>query len=429
MIKVSKWVSLMLVVVLVFTLSACSGSNSNDNADNSGASGATKVVFWAPFSGPDGQYMKDMVKKFNEENQGKINVDLNIVPQNQYYNMIDLAFSGKQTLPNLMIMHTDQIPTYASKGLLEDLGTFVQKAGLKESDFAITAWNASLINGKRYGIPLDIHPLVLYWNKDLFKAANLDPEKPPKTREEFLQYAQKLTDVSKEQYGFVVPTLWPQQFIFPTVLYQNGGQLADASTKKVTFNSQEGVEALQFLKDLIFEYKVSPANVQQDGEVTLFKQGKNAMHLNGPWMMAAWEEAKINYGVAPVPMLGTKEQSVYANGHNFVIPASVNDEKINEAAQTFMKWISENAIDWAKSGQAPASVKVRESQEFKDMYQQPKVAEEFEYAKFSPQIEKWGQISNPLWENVNLALLNKLPVKQALDEAAKKAQQIIDEQK
>lgn len=389
-----KWLGAFMAAALaVGSLAGCSGGEKEAGSSNGGGKGnEASITFWAPFSGPDGPRMKEIVDKYNDS-QDQYSVDFQIVPQSEYYKTVDLAFSGQKNTPDLLIMHGDQIPTYVEKKLLKDVTETTAKSDIKQEDYSETAWSGGQIDGKQYGIPLDIHPLMLYWNKDLFKAAGLDPEKPPVNREEFVAMAKKLTDSSKNQYGFVVPTLWPQQFIFPTIVFQNGGQLAEGG--KVNYNSPEAVEALSFLKDLVFEEKVSPENVQQDGELTLFLQGKNAMHLNGPWMMEQWEKAKLNYGVAPVPQLGTKQQAVFGNSHNFVIPAALEDEKKIAATQDFLKFVAGNSMEWAKSGMAPTSKAVYESEEFQQMKQQPQVAKQFEYVQFSPRIANWGQVSDP----------------------------------
>ncbi|MEH7073098.1 ABC transporter substrate-binding protein [Neobacillus drentensis] len=422
MVKKKKWLGIALTAALALgSLAGCAGSKDTDKSD--GGNGE-KITYWAPFSGADGPRMKTIVENYNNS-QSKYQVDFQIVPQSDYYKTVDLAFSGQKNAPDVLIMHTDQLKNYADKNLLKDLTDTVEKAGVKAEDYAETAWKAGDIGGKHYTIPLDIHPLVMYYNKDLFKAAGLDPEKAPTNREEFVAAAKKLTDSSKNQYGFVIPTLWPNQFIFPTLLFQNGGELMKDG--KPNYNSPEAVEALTFYRDLIQKEKVSPENVQQDGEVTLFLQGKNAMHLNGPWMMEQWDKAGINYGVAPVPQLGTKQQAVYANGHNFVVPATVKDTKKLDGITDFLKYVAGNTMEWAKSGQAPASKAIYEqSEEFKKMKQQPIVASEFQYAKFAPVVANWGQLSDPLWAEVNLALLGKKDPQKALDDATKKAEQVLN---
>lgn len=411
----------MTAALIIGSLGAC--SNGDSKGDASSKKGDNTITFWAPFSGPDGPRMKTIVDDYNNS-QDNVTVDFQIVPQSEYYKTVDLSMSGQKNSPDVMIMHGDQIPTYVEKDLLKDVTETAKKAEITQEEYSDKAWTGAQIDGKQYGIPLDIHPLIFYYNKDLFKAAGLDPENPPKNREEFVDAAKKLTDASKNQYGFVVPTLWPNQFIFPTIVFQNGGQLIEDG--KVKYDSPEAVEALTFLSDLIKKEKVSPANVQQDGEVTLFLQGKNAMHLNGPWMMEQWDKAKINYGVAPVPQLGTEKQAVFGNSHNFVIPASVKDEKKLEGITDFLKYVADNSMEWAKSGMAPTSKAVYESPEFQEMKQQPQVAKQFEYTEFSPRISNWGQVSEPLWQEVNLALLGKKDPKKAMEDAAKKAEQLLN---
>ncbi|WP_338470795.1 ABC transporter substrate-binding protein [Niallia sp. XMNu-256] len=419
--KKKKWLGLALSASLMLgSLAACS---SNSNGETASSDGNTTISFWTPFSGADGPRMKNIVENYNQS-QSEYKVDLQIVPQTDYYKTVDLSFSNQNEGPDLLIMHTDQITNYSEKNLLKDLSSTIEKSEINPEDYAETAWDVGTVDGKQYSVPLDIHPLILYYNKDLFEAAGLDPEKAPTTGDEFLEYAKKLTDPSKNQYGYVVPTLWPNQFIFPTLFYQYGGELLKDG--KPNYASDAGVKALTYLTDLVHKHKVSPVNVQQDGEVTLFLQGKNALHLNGPWMMEQWDSAGINYGVAEVPQFGD-QQAVYANGHNFVIPVTVEDEKTLEGVSDFLKYIQGNAMEWAKSGQAPASKAIYEdNEEFKSMVQQPIVAKEFEYAKFAPEIANWGQVSDPLWAEVNLALLGKKDPKQALEDANKKAEQFLN---
>lgn len=365
--------------------------------------------------------MKKIVDAYNKESD-KYNVKFQIIPNGEYYKQVDLALSTGKKRPDVMIMHVDQIPTYQKKDQLQPMDDIASKAGIKASDFVEAPVKYETIDGKLYGVPLDVHPMVMYYNKDLFKAAGI--EKAPTTREEFVAAAKKLTDKDKGQWGFVMPTLWPQQFIFPSVVAQNGGKLADEQGKP-TLNSPEAVEALTFLKSLVYDAKVSPEKVAQDGEVTLFLQGKNAMQLNGPWMKDQFDKAKINYGVAEVPQLGTKQKAVQAGSHNFVVPKDVKDAKVLEGVGDFLKYVAGHSIDWAQSGQAVASKQVLASPEFQSLtQQQTTVAKEFDYAIFNPPVVNWGAMTGDLYKEINLVLLGQKDAKKALDEAQEKALQV-----
>jgi len=441
-----KWLHVTLIACLVLVLAACGSGNSGSKSENnsqadssassgssdssaspggSGSKGKTELVFWSPFSGPDGPFMKKIVDAYNEQSDS-YQVKFQIQPNGDYYKLLDNAFGTKKNMPDLMIMHLDAIPTYAGKDLLQPMDDLAAKAGIQKSDFVDAAVNYATIDGKWWGIPLDIHPLIMYYNKDLFAAAGI--EHPPTNREEFLEAAKKLTDPSKGQWGYVMPTLWPQQFIFPSLLYQQGSDLADESGNP-NLNSPEAVEALAFMKSLIFEHKVSPENVAQDGEVKLFLQGKNAIQFNGPWMKDQWDKAGINYGVAPIPVF-FDQPGVYGGSHTFVVPKAQTDAVKLEGIGDFLKYVAGHSLDWAESGQAVASKQVLASAEFQALtQQQTEVAKEFDYVHFAPPIPDWGSIVGELWTQINLTLLGKAEPQQALDEAQKKALQAVEAKK
>lgn len=401
-------------------LTGC-GSKSSGESSSASSNGKQEVTFWTPFSGADGPFMKKIVDAYNKESD-KYNIKFQIIPNGEYYKQVDLALSTGKKRPDVMVMHVDQIPTYQKKDQLQPVDDITAKAGIKKEDFVEAPVKYSTIDNKWYGVPLDVHPLVLYYNKDLFKAAGI--ENPPTNREEFITAAKKLTNPSKGQWGYAMPTLWPQQFLFPTVVAQNGGKMADEQDKP-TLNSPEAVEALTFLKSLVYEHKVSPEKVAQDGEVTMFLQGKSAMQFNGPWMKDQFDKAKINYGVAPIPQLGTKQKAVQAGSHVFVIPKDVKDAKILDGVGDFLKYVAGHSIDWVKSGQAVASKQVLESDEFKQLTQQQTiVATEFDYAQFNPPVINWGAMTTDLYKQINLVLLGQKEPQKALDEAQEKALQV-----
>ncbi|MBD2868046.1 ABC transporter substrate-binding protein [Paenibacillus arenilitoris] len=419
---------LLAVTGAAVVLAGCGGGNGGNDAGgqpaggDTGASGGgkkTEILFWSPFSGSDGPFMKKIVDKYNSS-QDQYKVNFVIQPNGEYYKQLDVALSSGKESPDLMIMHVDQVPTYASKDQLQPVDDMASAAGIDKADFAEAPVDYSTLDGKWYTIPLDIHPLVMYYNKDLFEQAGIAAA--PTNRAEFDDAVLKLTDKSKGVYGYVVPTLWPQQFIFPTLVWQNGGELWNGTD--VAYNSQEAVEMVQWLRGMI-DSGVSPANVQQDGENTLFLQGKNAIQFNGPWMKSQFDEAGLNYGVAPVPQIGKAKQAVFAGSHGFVVPKSVTDEAVTAGIGDFLKYVSTNSMDWAESGQALASKPMIESAEFKALEFQSSVASAFSYVQFAPNVLNWGTISEPIWGELNSALLGKKDAQKALDDAAAKSQQAL----
>jgi multiple sugar transport system substrate-binding protein len=397
-----------------------SGSTSTASGAPAPANGEKVTLnFWTPFSGNDGPFMKKIVDKYNSS-QNKYTVKMTIQPNGDYYKLLDTAIATKKGIPDVAIMHLDQTPTYIAKDQLQPLDDIAKTAGVDKANFPPATVDYGTKDGKWYSIPLDVHPLVMYYNKDLFKAAGI--EKPPTNRQEFVDDAKKLTDPSKGIWGAAMPTFWIQNFLFPTILFQNGGSFLD-DQGNIAYNSPAGVEAVTFMRSLT-TMNVSPPVVAADGDFNLFQQGKSAMHFNGPWSKDAFDKAKINYGVAPVPQLGTVKQAVFAGSHNFVIPKSTTDAKILAGVGDFLKYVSDNSIDWAESGQAVASKVVRDSAAFKAMtQQQTEVAKEFDYVQFAPKVLNWGPISDSIWSELANALQGKKDPKKALDDAAAKSTQ------
>lgn len=428
-----KWSMLVTLIIMVTLIAAgCSGGNTNNTTNDSTSQGnksqssnsentkkgKTKLLFWSPFSGADGPFMKNIVDSYNAS-QDQYSMEFVIQPNGEYYKMLDVALNASKDSPDLVIMHLDQIPTYQSKGQLQAIDDLAANAGISKADYVEAPIDYATIDGKWYGIPLDIHPLVMYYNKDLFEKAGITSV--PTNRAEFDAAVEKLTDQQAGVYGYVVPTLWPQQFIFPTLVWQNGGELWDGDN--VAYNSPEAVEMIEWMRGLI-DKGVSPSNVQQDGENTLFLQGKNAIQFNGPWMKSQFDEAGLNFGVAPVPQIGKAKPAVFGGSHNFAIPQGVTDEDILAGIGDFLKYVSSNSLDWAESGQALASKPMLESAEFKALPQSA-IAESFSYVQFAPNVLNWPTISEPIWGELNNALLGNKPAQQAMDDAAAKSQQAI----
>ncbi|WP_339157441.1 ABC transporter substrate-binding protein [Paenibacillus sp. FSL W8-0186] len=423
-----KPAALLLSLFLVIGLAACGGKDSSGGGNSAAVNGGgessggkkqetTSILFWSPFSGADGPFMKKIVDKYNSS-QDQYKVNFVIQPNGEYYKQLDVALSTSKERPDLMIMHVDNVPTYVNKDQLQPLDDIASASGISKDDYAEAPVEYSTIDGKWYSIPLDIHPVVMYYNKDLFEQAGLSG--PPTNRAEFEDAVAKLTDKDKGIYGYVLPTLWPQQFIFPSLVWQNGGELWDGSD--VAYNSPEAVEMVSWMRSLV-DQGYSPGNVQQDGENTLFLQGKNAIQFNGPWMKSQFDEAGLNYGVAPIPQIGKEKRAAFAGSHGFVIPKAMTDEAKLAGIGDFLKYMAEHSMEWAESGQALASKKMIESEEFKQLEVQSSIAAGFADVQFAPNVLNWGTISEPIWGELNNALLGKKDPQKAMDDAVAKSRQ------
>jgi multiple sugar transport system substrate-binding protein len=221
----------------------------------------------------------------------------------------------------------------------------------------------------------------MYWNKDLFTQAGLDPNKPPTNRAEFLKAARALTvdtagkhpadsgfDGTKlARWGLGVPTPWMGGTIAYAVAVQNGVTFVGdrASSFKANFDSPAGIDAFQFLVDLVQKEHVSPANATEQSEIDAFRAGKVGMNFTGVWMLDQYRgQAGLNFGVAAFPNLGTGAYKDWAGGSFLALPKQKNvDAKRQAAALTFVNWITlaEQDLAWTAAGSLPTQPGVASS--------------------------------------------------------------------
>jgi multiple sugar transport system substrate-binding protein len=415
------------------TLAGCGGGPQNNPAvqGSQGGGGRTydgpkvELAFWNGFTGGDGPFMRELVEQFSAEHDN-INVSMNTIEWVKYYQNVPAAVRSGQG-PDVGIMHSDQLGTNAARGVIIPLDDVAQALGLKESDFAPLVWQAGIYNNQRFGIPLDMHPLGLYYNKAVMEEAGLDPNSPPQTREDYEAALQELKS-NGVQGSWVSPFPFTGVLQWESLLFQFGGSLYNEDLTQATFNSDAGVEALTWMVDLV-KNGHSPKNVAQDAEYVAFQNGQNALHWNGIWQINAFKEVDdLEWGVAPVPQIGS-EKGVWSGSHNFVIMnRTPPDENKQQAARVFINWVSQRSIEWAKAGQIPARNSVRESQEFQNLQEQSTLAQQVDYVTFVPPVPGIGDVQPTTFDQaVNEAVLLKKEPKTALDEAAARANQLLEE--
>ncbi|MCG5434826.1 ABC transporter substrate-binding protein [Micromonospora foliorum] len=411
------------------TLAGCGGDDSASGpaAGNGGKEYTGPKVdlkLWNGFTGGDGEIFKTLVNQFNTEHKN-IAVSVATYQWEDYYNKLPGAASSGNG-PDIAVMHMDQLATFAARGVITELDDVAKNLELAEGDFAPTVWKGGLYNNKRYGIPLDMHPLGFYYNKTVMQKAGLDPNKPPTTKDD---YVAALTELKKAgiQGFWVSPFQFTGGMTFYSLLNQWGATLFDADVAKATFNSDPAVEACTWLVDMI-KQGFSPANVGQDADYLSFKSGKNAFTWNGIWQINDLKKSpEVQWGVAPLPQIGSKP-AAWANSHNFtIVKQRANDANKVSGAKVFINWLSEHSLDWAKGGQVPARKAVREGAEFKALPEISSLAPELEYAAFPPAAPGLGEVMTTFYNSFNEAALGKKSPKQALDDGVAKANKQLED--
>ncbi|HEY4203220.1 MAG TPA: extracellular solute-binding protein [Devosiaceae bacterium] len=157
-------------------------------------------------------------------------------------------------------------------------------------------------NDTQWGIPVAFSTKALYWNKDLFKAAGLDPEKPPQTWAEEIADAKAISEKTDAAgFGVVAKTFDNTMHQFLHWVYTNNGSVIDADGN-ITLDSPENLEALTALKDITQYAEEGPTAYEQNEVRAIFLDGKIGMIHASVGAVNLLEESKINWGVAPLPL-------------------------------------------------------------------------------------------------------------------------------
>ncbi len=250
--------------------------------------GATKFDFWHAMSGTNGEAIAEMMGRFNSSQSKCYGTP---IFQGSYDDNLNKVKAGLQSkdVPALLQMYDLGTQLFADLGVAVPMQDFIDKDKYDISDYEDKVLNYYRINGRLNGMPFNTSTPILYYNKDLFKAAGLDPAKPPRTYAEVIDAAKKLT--KKDASGKV--TVWGYGisiygWIFEQLLaaaggmYLDNGNGRDARATKATFNSPEGVAAVQFWKDgydagVFANLGRAPAG--NDAVVAAFNAGQVAMYI------------------------------------------------------------------------------------------------------------------------------------------------------
>lgn len=413
-------------------LAACGGTSTPPTAPAGGNGGASyngpkvQIAFWNGFTGSDGQTAQKMVDQFNAATPN-IHVQMNVYRWEDFFSKLPAAVQSGNG-PDVAAMHLDDMPTQAAQNVIVPLDDVAKALGLKESDFSPAVWKGGIYKGKRYGIPIDVHDLGLFYNKTVMQQAGLDPDKPPQNKDDYMA-ALDILKGKGIQGSWVPPFQFTGGFMFESLLWQFGGDIFDSGVTKATWDSDAGVQALSWMVDLV-KKGYSPANVGQDADYLALKNGKNVFNWQGIWQVNDVATLKtFEIGTAQLPKIGPNG-GVWGNSHQFVLPRKTsNDANKANASRYFISWFTKNANTWAQSAKVPARKDLVDSAEFKSMTALQSFAADVQYVHYPPSVPGMGDVLTELYNSVNNAVLLKQDPAGALKDSAQRATKILQDNK
>ena len=315
---------------------------------------ATEITFFFPVAvgGPITRIIDSYAADFEKENPG---ITVKPVYSGTYQETIVKALTGhKAGTPPVVavLLSTDMFSLIDEEAIVpfDEFATGDAERSWIKSFFPAFMEN-SQTGGKTWGIPFQRSTIVLYWNKDAFKEAGLDPEKAPATWAEELSFAEKLTKRdaagNASQWGMQIPSSGFPYWLFQGLTTQNDVLLMNPAGDQTYFDKPAVIEALQRWVDLGRKHKVMPPGVVEWGTTPKdFFERKTAMMWTTTGNLTNVKaNAKFPFGVAMLP--AQKRRGSPTGGGNFYIFKQAGREQ-QAAALKFAHWMTspERAAQW-----------------------------------------------------------------------------------
>jgi len=318
------------------------------------AQAPVEVSFFYPVAvgGPITKIIDGFAADFEKENPG---IKLKPIYSGSYQDSIAKALTAVKSgdPPVMSILLSTDMFTLVDEGAIvpfdELIKTDEDRAWIKS--FYPAFMENSQANGKTWGIPFQRSTIVLYYNKEAFKEAGLDPGKPPATWQEMSEYARKLTrhDASGKvtQWGVQIPSSGFPYWLFQALAIENGSNLANQAGTEVYYDKPEVIAALQYWVDLVKKEKVHPEGIVDWGTTPkdFFERKVAMMWTTTGNLTNVKSNAKFDFGVAMLP--ANKQRGSPTGGGNFYIFAKSTPAQ-RAAAFKFIKWLTtpQRAAQW-----------------------------------------------------------------------------------
>ena len=378
------------LAAMALPLAACSSPVA------AGLSGAaldpSTLVFWNLFGGGDGSRMQAMERGYAKANGGPSAIQATTFAWgNPYYSKVTLSTVGNKP-PDVAVAHLTRAKLLADGDLLEAItAQDLASVGLTAADLDEKSWTAQRTNGHDIAIPLDTHPFVMFFNKDVLDEAGLltggGKLQPLQGMDDF---ESALAEISKVTGGAAITIANVNEFATPwrmflTLYSQIDGAppyLGDDGTT-ITVDRDAAEQVLGTLTRWVQRGWLN-RSLDYASAGTAMYTGKAGLYLQGEWEITTAQQIEgLEFGMVPVPQLFDTPAN-QADSHTFVLPKKDRTAEQRLQAMRFIKSMLDQSMTWAEGGHVPAYVPFRDSSAYKALEPQADYAVAAERAVYDP---------------------------------------------
>lgn len=376
-----------------------------------------------------------LINNFNAENEGEIFIDVQGTEWGSYYDQLNATFAGGNA-PDIAVMHRTRLLDYQARNLVMPLGDIFATAGVDVSEFADTAEDAITIDGEPYALPFDLHTLLWHVNVDIMAEAGLVDEAGnvmlPSSPEELLEHAAMVKEATGVDYIAMDATQFPLgvRAVF-ALIWQQGGDLLNEDGTAAAINSDEGRTALETMNSLFANDYANDTYDYATSEAA-FLNGESAILINGTWVVdfytaqAADEEVALsNYVVSDFPTL-FDTGATWSDTHMWAVTnAAAGDDAKLAAIGSFLAYLNDNNVEWARTGHVSIRETVLESDGYQSLPHRDEYVGTAEIARAFPRVLGYQRLEDILQEEFQAVWVTGKSIDDALADAESRMAGII----
>ncbi len=424
--------SMILTILMILTIGLW--ANGNQEKGESLPTGPVELTMYYPISvgGPLTEVIDGMVNGFMAENP---DIKVNAIYAGNYNDARIKALaaleSGKPA--QLSVLFSIDIYDLMEKDVIVPFDDIVktdeEKAWL--NSFYPALMENGQYKGKTWGIPFQRSTIVMYYNKDAFRDAGLDPETPPANWDEMISMGKALTKADGSRWGLMIPSTGYPYWMFGALAMENNQVLMSGDGTETYFDRPAVVDALKFWLSLGRDHKIMPEGTIEWGTLRQqFLEGKTAMmwHSTGN-LTAVKENASFDFGVAMLPS-SVRRGSPTGGGNFYVFKNSTEEEK--RASVKLIRYMTspENSALWSQKtgymGISPAAYNTEALTEYTAGFPAAQVArDQLEYATAELSTFQTGRVRKLLDDAIQAALTGAETPESALANAQEEADKLL----
>lgn len=383
-------------------------------------------------AGPLAQVMQEMVDEFNAAHP-------DIVVEASFTGSYADTATKVQTAvqagnpPDVAVMLATDKQTMLDLDAILAVSDLEQAEGFDPDDFQPAYWADTQADGKTVSVPFQRSTPVLYYNKTALEGAGLDPETPPETWDELVDFGRQAMESGGTTWGVEIPATTSAYWLFQALAIQSGQTLNGEDAAHVNFDTPEAVEALTWMVGLSTEEGVMPTGaIDWAAGPTDFSSATTAFlyHSTGS-LVSINSQAEFEFGTAFLPK--NKEFGTPTGGGNMYVFKGIPEER-QQAAWTFVQWMTstEMATHWSlQSGYVPTRLSVLETQDWQDYVAETPQAttalEQLEFAQPELTGHQSGQLQKIMDDAIQAAVTEQATPEDALRDAQEQADAILSQ--